>query len=273
MDPLSAFSLATGVVTFVDYGSNLLSQFLEIRQSQNGRTAVLATIEAESKNLSKKSADEKQLQILLNSLTAKSDQGLKALKAQALVSVRGILKQGKISNLENLLKSIRDQIMMDVIMCISLDDRENVTKSGARINTMDNGVEHLQKTLNDIKTKIEDLQPVFHNISRGRSANMRDRGRIASGLWVLIATADQVAPYASLETCVEDAPYSPHNKNEVCKRILDGLKFKDMMAREGLIEDPFPETFQWLLEDEHPDSDQALGFKKWLESATNETPF
>ncbi|TVY77947.1 hypothetical protein Focb16_v008034 [Fusarium oxysporum f. sp. cubense] len=45
------------------------------------------------------------------------------------------------------------------------------------------------------------------------------------------------------------------------------------MAREGLIEDPFPETFQWLLEDEHPDSNQALRFKKWLESSANKTPF
>ncbi|EXK83448.1 hypothetical protein FOQG_12310 [Fusarium oxysporum f. sp. raphani 54005] len=282
MDPLSAFSLATGIVTFVDFGSKVLSQFSETRQSQSGRPAVLPTIEAESKNLSEKAKHarnkvatlqdlyprrfeslsrltedctraEKQPQILLNSLTAKSDQGFKALKSQALVSVRGILKQGEINSLENLLKSIRDQIMMDVIMCISLDDRENITKSSARINTMDKGVEHLQKTLNDMKTKIEDLQPVFHNISRGRSANMRDRERIASGLWVSIATADQVAPYASLETCIEDAPYSAHNNNHICKRTLDGLEFKDMMAREGLIEDPFPETFQWLLEDEHPD--------------------
>ncbi|RKL18459.1 hypothetical protein BFJ70_g14330 [Fusarium oxysporum] len=155
----------------------------------------------------------------------------------------------------------------------SLDDRENITKSSARINTMDKGVEHLQKTLNDMKTKIEDLQPVFHNISRGRSANIRDRERIASGLWVSIATADQVAPYASLETCIEDAANSAHNNNDICKRIPDGLEFKDMMAREGLIEDPFPETFQWLLEDEHPGSNQALRFKKWHESSVNETPF
>ncbi|KAF5562297.1 P-loop containing protein [Fusarium phyllophilum] len=115
----------------------------------------------------------------------------------------------------------------------SLDDRENITKSSTRISTVDKGVEHLQKTVNDMKTKIEDLEPVFHNISRGRSANMRDREMIAG----------------------------------------DGLKIKDMMAREGLIEDPFPETFQWLLENEHPDGIQAPRFKQWLDSAANETPF
>ncbi|KAF5573226.1 hypothetical protein FPANT_12526 [Fusarium pseudoanthophilum] len=276
MDPLSAFSLATGIVTFVDFGTKLLSQFSEIRLSQNGRPAVSATLEADTKNLSEKATHarnkvatlqdlyprrfeslsrlaedctraEKQLQVLLNSLTVKDDHVIKSLKSQALVSFRGIMKQGDIRSLENLLKSIHDQIMMDVIMCIP--------------------------TINDMKTKIEDLEPVFHNISRGCSATMRDREIMAGGLWASIATADKVAPYASLETCVEDVPYSPHDDDAICNRILEGLKFKDMMAREGLIEDPFPETFQWLLQDQHPDDIQPPRFKQWLESAANETPF
>jgi hypothetical protein len=155
----------------------------------------------------------------------------------------------------------------------SLDDRENITKSSTRMSSVDKGVEHLQRTINDMKTKIEDLEPVFQDISRGRSANMRDGERIAGGLWVSIATSDKVAPYASLETCIEDVSYSPHGNDDICDRILEGLKFKDMMAREGLIEDPFPETFQWLLQDKHPDDIQPPRFKQWLEPAINETPF
>jgi hypothetical protein len=148
MDPLSAFSLATGIVIFVDFGTKLPSRFSEIRLSQNGRSAVLTSLEADTKNLSEKATHarnkvatlqdlyprrfeslsrlaedctraEKQLQVLLNSLKAKDGHGLKSLKSQALVSFRGIMKQGDISSLENLLKSIHDQIMMDVIMCIS----------------------------------------------------------------------------------------------------------------------------------------------------------
>jgi hypothetical protein len=106
---------------------------------------------------------------------------------------------------------------------------------------------------------------------------MVERERIASGLWTSIAAADQAGPHAS--SCPTEGPRSFENNDEVCLRILEGLEFEDMMARESQIQDPFPETFQWLLGDggsrsgEPSSIDQPTGFKEWLESATNETPF
>ncbi|KAF4452083.1 P-loop containing nucleoside triphosphate hydrolase [Fusarium austroafricanum] len=293
MDPLTAFSLATGIVTFVDFGSKLVSQYLEIRQSKNGRPAVLASLEVESQDLSAKATyardkvtalqelypgqsqsltrlaeectrAEKQLRSLVDSLTAKSGQGLKTISAQAVVSLKGLMKQGEIESLQTRLKNIREHVMMDVIMCIS----QNITESATTINTLGKGVETVQETLDDVKATIENLQPDFQNISRGRLSSIPETERITSGLWTTIAAAGQVTSQASSDVNAEEV-----QNHDICNRILEGLKFKDMMAREGQIEQPFPETFQWLLEDQHPESNQPLGFKKWLESTTNETPF
>lgn len=152
MDPLSAFSIATGVITFVNFGGKLVSRYLEIKKSENGRPAALSALEAESRDLSGHAAHarnkiaslqaryprqaasltrlaaecveaEKDLQKLADSLTAKPDagghHGLRARGAVALVSIRGALKQGDIDGLERRLRSIREQVIMSVIMCIS----------------------------------------------------------------------------------------------------------------------------------------------------------
>jgi chromosome segregation ATPase len=147
MDPLSALSIATGIITFADFGAKLVSLYLEIRQSEDGRPAELSALQAESRDLSGNASQaretvaslqarypqqseslarlttectqaEKELRSLADSLTAKPGHGLRARGAQALVSVRGVLKQGDVEGLQGRLRSIREQTMMSVIMCI-----------------------------------------------------------------------------------------------------------------------------------------------------------
>lgn len=52
MDPLSALSIATGIVTFVDFGAKLVSLSLEIKKSEEGRPAALSALMVESRDLS-----------------------------------------------------------------------------------------------------------------------------------------------------------------------------------------------------------------------------
>jgi hypothetical protein len=153
MDPLSALSIATGIITFVDFGSKLISLYVEIQKSDDGRPAALSALETESRELSGNAAHardkitafqaryprhseslarlaaectqaEKDLQSLAGSLTAKpgARHGLRARGALALVAIRGKLKQGDIDALQGRLRIIREQLMMTVIMCISYVD-------------------------------------------------------------------------------------------------------------------------------------------------------
>lgn len=150
MDPLSALSIATGIVTFIDFGAQLVSLYLEVQASDAGRPAALSALETESRELSGNASHaqtriaalqaryprqsdslarlaaecagaEKDLQSLADGLTATpgTHHGLRARGAQALVAIRGIRKQGDIEALQGRMRSIREQLMMSVIMCIA----------------------------------------------------------------------------------------------------------------------------------------------------------
>lgn len=141
MDPATAFSIAGGVVTFVEFGAKLVSLYAEIRRSKDGCPPNLSALETESHELqghaneardkidslrklyplqsdslkrlaAKCTHVEQRLKGLLQSLTAKQSRS-----AQAMIAVRGLMKQKEIEDLQNQLRSIREQIMMNVILC------------------------------------------------------------------------------------------------------------------------------------------------------------
>ena len=131
--------------------------------------------------------------------------------------------------------------------------------------------------LRPMKTAIVNLQPEFATVSRSRPlATVHERDRMAGGLWTSITTAGQANPQTS--PAVEN---SLVDDSGIQSRILKSLEFEDMTARESQIDNPFPDTFQWLLDDQRPRTGgtSAAGaptptkFKEWLESQVNETPF
>ncbi|KAK4151838.1 hypothetical protein C8A00DRAFT_45022 [Chaetomidium leptoderma] len=286
MDPISALSIAAGIVAFVDFGAKLVSLYLEIQESEHGRPAALSALDTESRELSGNASHardkvaslqaryprqseslarlaaecaqaEKDLWSLTDSLRVKPGHGLRARGSLALVAIRGMLKQGDVEALQGRLRSIREQTMMSVIMCIS-------------------GVGEVLDILRPMKMTIDNLQPEFHNISRSRPlASELERHRVAGGLWTSIATTDQPDSQTSLGHI--DKPLQ--NDSDINNRILRGLELKDMTARERQIENAFPETFQWLLDDDDgPESGKSSArpptkFKEWLESQANEAPF
>jgi hypothetical protein len=69
---------------------------------------------------------------------------------------------------------------------------------------------------------------------------------------------------------------APENDGLICDRVLSSLEFKGMTDRENQIENPFPQTFQWLLDDQRRGLSPApppTRFKEWLETQTNQTPY
>jgi hypothetical protein len=147
MDPLSCLSIATGIITFVDFGAKVVSLYVQVRGSDDGRLAALSDLEKESRELSGNASHaqekiaslqaryprqteslsrlaaectdaEKDLRNLTDGLAAKPGHGFRARGGQVLVSLRGVLKQGDIEDLQDRLRGIREQTMMTVMMCI-----------------------------------------------------------------------------------------------------------------------------------------------------------
>ncbi len=150
IDPLSALSIATGIVTFIDFGAQLVTLYVEIQKSGDGRPAAFSALETESRELSghvthaldniaalkeryPRQAEllarlaaqcgqaEKDLRSLADSLTVKSGSqgGLRGRGVSALLAIRSRLKQGDIDALQDRLRSIREQLMMATVMCIA----------------------------------------------------------------------------------------------------------------------------------------------------------
>jgi hypothetical protein len=300
MDPINALSIAAGIVAFVDFGAKVVSLYLEIQESE-GRPAALSDLETELRELSGNASHardkvaslqaqypgqaeslarlaaectraEKDLRSLTDSLTPKPGHGLRARGAQVLVSVRGIWKQGDVEALRGRLRSIREQTMMSVMMCIS----DDVAKTCAKLDSVDRGVEEALDILHPLKMTIDKLQPEFHNISRSQPlATALERDKIAKGLWSTIATADEPDPSQTFPARI-GKPFK--DSSHIHKKILRSLELDDMKARESQIDNAFPETFQWLLGEDGPDSGKPSArpptkFKEWLESQGNEPPF
>jgi hypothetical protein len=299
MDPLGALSIATGIVTFVDFGTKLVKLYLEIQKSNDGRSPAVSALEKESRELSGNATHardniaalqaryprqsetlarlavecaqaEKDLQSLTDSLAVKTgtQHGLRVRGAHALVAIRSRLKQGDIDGLQGRLRSIREQLMMAVIICIA-DDAARVC---AQLSGVDNGVGELRGML---QTVIDKLHPEFATISRSRPLETDfERDQVASGLLTAITMADQTnQPGLDIPPAFESAP---KNDGLICDRILSSLEFKGMTDRENQIENPFPQTFQWLLDDQRrglSPTPPPTRFKEWLETETNQTPY
>jgi hypothetical protein len=126
-----------------------------------------------------------------------------------------------------------------------------------------------------LQTVIDKLHPEFATISRSRPLETDfERDQVASGLLTAITMADPTnQPGLDIPPAFESAP---ENDGLICDRILSSLEFKGMTDRENQIENPFPKTFQWLLDDQPrglSPTPPPTRFKEWLETQTNQTPY
>ncbi|KAK4449831.1 hypothetical protein QBC34DRAFT_350397 [Podospora aff. communis PSN243] len=271
MEPFSASAIATGVITFFDFGSKLVTLYLQVQGSDQARPLVVSVLERELSEVSNNATRaretcaslqarypqqfeslsqlatectqvEEELQRLANALTAKSGHGLRTRGAQALASIRSLVKKDEIEGLQGRLRNIRERTTMTVIVCL-------------------------------LKA-VYDLQPEFQTISRSLPlATDMARERVAHGLWTSIATASY-----SLHGRLEESTPDSGEHRHVCDRILASLEFEDIRAREDQIKTPFPETFSWILQRRTRRRASSLGspstgFVEWLESRANDTPF
>ncbi|KAK1753868.1 P-loop containing nucleoside triphosphate hydrolase [Echria macrotheca] len=280
MDPISALSIATGIVAFIDFGGKLIKLFIEVRKSEAGRPDVLSSLEVESRDLSKHAADararistlrtryprqaesftrldaecraaETELRNLVSSLTAQPGTG----RARMAVAFRGLLKQGDLKDLITRLRKMQEQIMMNVVMCIW----DDVSKGAERLEAIDGGVGEVSAHIRRLKRSVKEMQK-----------GPKHRLPLQMSLWKSISAADELS---SGTIPVADRSINPDLSDTRIRRLIESLRFDNMAARRTQIKDPFPETFQWLLTPESDGSREPTGFQTWLESEETRTPF
>lgn len=160
---------------------------------------------------------------------------------------------------------------------------EDAKDAREKLSGVDGGVKEVLDTLRPLRKTVYDLQPEFRDISRSLPlATEAERDRVAEGLWVSITAANECASATPVDKSAlgsgedyEKIPIgiAPDDQNDyICDKILNSLEFNDIRARESQITTPFPETFAWLLQDGSSKT-PSVGFKEWLESKANDTPF
>jgi hypothetical protein len=147
MDPLSALSIASGVITFVDFGGKLITRFVEFRKSGMSQPGEVLSLnkavedllsiasEAQKKvkdlgssyprqaaSLARLEAECIEAQALLRTsleqLTIKPSE-ISSFPKQFLAAIRGLWSDEKLKEWARKLDRIRDQVMMNVLLCLS----------------------------------------------------------------------------------------------------------------------------------------------------------
>lgn len=147
MDPLSAFSLAAGVIQVVDYGTRILSTTYEIYQSGSGHTArnvELSTLSRElsglSEQLQSRLCDVKrppeasesalldlcrrcmeasaELQSAIDGLRAKGKKRIRVAACSFVSALKSIWTEDRVERLRDRLTEIRSQMTMAILVCI-----------------------------------------------------------------------------------------------------------------------------------------------------------
>lgn len=296
---MDALSIATGVITFIDFGSKIVSLYREISRARDGLPSELSDLSTQSPELSRNATSARDKIAELRARYPHQAESLDRLTSECLLAekelqkllggfkpgwgaagvgaLRAWWKHDEIGSLQGRLSNIRVQLNTSVLMCIMHDSTETRKDVGRVIDGLDT-----------VQGAIQAPGPDPSMASRGQPlVTPSDADKIAMGLWTVIKatsrSAKQPLVLAAAGSCSNESAL-PNSNHAVCRAIVEALAFPEMMARENQIKEPFPATFGWLLDDPSSSSAQqpspvephpcrGQDFKAWLRSPDNESPF
>ncbi|EJT76163.1 hypothetical protein GGTG_06085 [Gaeumannomyces tritici R3-111a-1] len=305
---MDALSIATAVIAFVDFGSKLVSLYREVSQARDGLPSELSDLSTQGPELSRNASSARgriaQLRALyphqaesFDRLTSEcnvAEEDLQKLVSSfkpgqgkaALGALRAWWKHAEIDTLQGRLRNIRDQLNTSMIVCILGTTMETHNDPGKLIDRL------------SPERPIKYPRPDLGEMSSDKPLQApSDANKIAIGLWTAIKTTPGPGDLESVQAAGAYASDSvlTNSSDAICHTILNALAFPDMMARENQVKEPLPTTLKWLMNDADlvngtPSSSigstllsssaqkdtrhsQGHGFKAWLESPDNESPF
>ncbi|KAK3320618.1 hypothetical protein B0T19DRAFT_465508 [Cercophora scortea] len=280
MDPLSALSVATAVVAFVDFGAKLATRSFEIANSRTGQPPTVVKLRGSATELASIAgvahgrtrefvasyrdhahADafarleeechevERKLAAALKKLTAVPKNKWTVGGSRAWVAFRSIWDDKEMDEWQAKLDRIRSQVKMHVLMCIW----EESQKTSERARGVEQGVGDVLSIVRRMEGTMSVLHAEFTKQAQEEAQRLKDMGSMASSP----APKPAAAAATSTPGLALDATSQNPTAQQIANKILEGLRFEGMTARAERIPTAYPETFQWLFSKQE-------NFKDWL---------
>ena len=256
MDPLTAISLASAIVQFIDFSTSLVGGVREVYSSATGATEEnrsLAAVVAEMQQLASKmsapragqlTGDERALWRLAAECQIVSDQLLDLLERvrakdpsskirAALAALRSKLHEREMLELQRRLDGCRSQLQLQLSFLSSSETK-------VRLDAMAKSAADDSARLGTIQAHVEELRQGVAIASFSAEAQDQMRGLLDLSQNVFIKVAQQ--------------------------KVLKVLAFSDMHGRFDAVEEAHAQTFQWIFEDDVRTNTASETFVQWLSS-------
>ncbi|KAI1119959.1 hypothetical protein F5Y10DRAFT_259314 [Nemania abortiva] len=314
MDPFSTLSAAADIVGLVQFAGKIVKRAFEVRSSIKGQPAEVVDLAACSSDLSSAAITaqnmihalsssyprhaesikrlstecikvELKVKTALHKLTADPTGNRKSKTSSTWVAIQSMWSEREFEEWHNQLDRIRDQVQMNVLMCV-LDEAR---KTGDH-------TDHILQTIGRLEVTIEAMKRDFEIIGRGDFPNPAGQEKMAEAIWestalIDLATGSKASltartpspgiPTSGTSTPSTDIPVisdGPATEPKAfAQKILESLYIEGMDYRESLVKPAFPQTFDWLFDgakgnEEEQQQQQQQGekpeapFRRWLES-------
>ncbi|KAI0003501.1 hypothetical protein F4779DRAFT_634583 [Xylariaceae sp. FL0662B] len=281
MDPLSAFSLAAGVVQFTEFTANLLSNTIKIYKSTSGQLSTTVELSRISRDLQAlcshieekaklvDNTDEgalilrpcaacrrvnRRLETALEKLRATGHSKLDLAVNSFTVVLRSLWSKDEIASLCNWLSAIRVEMMNAVAVIVWGDGQRCYSDVRALMIYLQDEVVN---TLNRIDQTTMDFRQALIDLTSGESAQpMMDdqRASVWSKLW------------SPRSRCLDSTALGEKN-TKTYDVILNSLTFQTLTHRQDAIPSAYEKTFRWVFDDPQTDKQgNAIwsNFPVWL---------
>ncbi|KAM0718815.1 hypothetical protein Q7P37_005887 [Cladosporium fusiforme] len=289
LDPLSAISLASAIIQFVDFGSKILVTGYETYHNVSGATQEHVDLEELTQSLykfqdnlatptrSNSSATQDSDQTLLEELARRcshlagdllilledlkvKEQGFLRTWDSFRQACRSVWKKKRIQGLEKLLESIGWQINSRLLYMI----RGNTSAMSKHLRDLQNTCHHmgveLQKDINDARAALlatlEEQSRAINNLNTNLTDSLSRTQQSHTDAGKAYYASLQSVP-AQLQNLAREA-----ERVNRSQQILRSLLFDDIKAREEQIHEAYNQTFNWIFEDD------KSPFRTWLASSS-----
>ncbi|KAF2491866.1 hypothetical protein BU16DRAFT_542947 [Lophium mytilinum] len=270
MEPFSALAVATGVVTFVEFSSKLISGSRKLYRSTDGRTDehddlrhITQTLSAQSQELqrlqatdstSQQSHDLRTLCQDAQRVAAELIQVLDSIQLEqegtrwqsCLSALKSRWKEDHIEELQRRIDGFRQQLTLNIVVILREEVYSSRSDVGGRLESVLKTLQaHIQENRQWGKDLIQIIREQYTN-DLNYDSSIFSRSNLGElGLQV--------------------------QADEFARHILRCLDYKERQDRHDRISDRYRETFEWIYRTDTPEGTEGIGatwdnFSEWLES-------
>ncbi|KAL2829048.1 hypothetical protein BJY01DRAFT_255184 [Aspergillus pseudoustus] len=263
MDPLSALSVAAAVVQFIELGGKVVSTYCEVRNTAKGQPAEVVSLAANASDLS--------------SVAVAARSKLKGLGSSYPRHEESLLRlMGEMTHVESKIDS--------AIQKLTVNPKKYATESGTRVwwrsgpfgrrqswtsgtgssigdeaQKVDTRTEHILQAVE----RIERTMAARSTLSEDERLQIPNQKRMHEAIWASTALSNDAAKSEGMPrvTC-RPVLARPPTKEQIAsqREVIRSLKYDEIKNRSKGIKAAFPDTFQWIFED------NTHCFRTWLMS-------